>query len=124
VSWTEQLWFDSWQGQKIFYFLHYVPNSQSPNRKVPGILILKIKWLGCDVITNLHQIPELRMNAAVPLLLPHTFMETMGRPLILHLQNCQYKNDTITGQPILLIGNNTLNCNNISLFDYSEKKVK
>jgi len=68
--------------------------------------------------------PELKMNAAISLLLPHTFMESMGTPLILHLQNGQYRNDTITGQPILLIGNNTLSSNNISLFDSSKKKIK
>jgi len=49
-------------------------------------------------------------------------MESMGTPLILHLQNGQYKNDTITGQPILLIGNNSLSSNNISLFGNSKKK--
>lgn len=65
--------------------------------------------------------PELRMNAALPLLLPHTFMESMGTSLILHLWNGQYKNDTITGQPILLIGNNTLSSNNIFLFDKFKK---
>jgi hypothetical protein len=68
--------------------------------------------------------PELRMTAAIPLLLPHTFMESMDTPVILHLQNGQYKNDTITGQPILLIGNNTLSSNNISLFDNTKKKIK
>jgi hypothetical protein len=69
--------------------------------------------------------PELRMNATIPLLLPLTFMESMGTPLILHLQNGQYKNDTITGQLILLIGNNTQSSNNISLLDNSKyKKIK
>ena len=63
--------------------------------------------------------PEL-MNATIPLLLPHAFM---GTPLILHLQNGQYKNDTITGQPILLIGYNTLSSNNVTLFSNS-KKIK
>ena len=53
-----------------------------------------------------------------------TFVESMGMPLILHLQNGQYKNDTITGQPILLIGNNTLSSDNTSLFDNSKKKIK
>jgi len=66
--------------------------------------------------------PELRMNAAAPLLLPHTFMENMGTPLLLHLQNGQYKSDTITGQPILLMGNNTLSSKNITLFSNSKKK--
>jgi hypothetical protein len=66
--------------------------------------------------------PELRMNAAIPVLLPHTFMESMGTPLLLHLQNGQYKSDTITGQPILLIGSNTLSSNNIALFSNSKKK--
>jgi len=65
--------------------------------------------------------PELRMNAAIPLLLPHTFMESMGTPLFLHLQNGQYKSDTITGQPILLIGNNTLS-SNTTIFSNSKKK--
>jgi hypothetical protein len=38
--------------------------------------------------------------------------------------NGQYKNDTITGQPILLIWNSTLSSNNISLFDNSKTKKK
>jgi hypothetical protein len=65
--------------------------------------------------------PELRMNAAISLLLPHTFMESMGTPLILHIQNGQYKNDT-TGHPILVIGNNTLSSKNISLLQKNIKK--
>jgi hypothetical protein len=66
--------------------------------------------------------PELRMNAAVSLLLPHTFMESMGTPLILHIQNGQYKNYT-TGHPILQTGNNILSSKNVSLF-HNLKKTK
>ena len=53
------------------------------NQRVPGILILKIKWLGCEVITNHQLMPELRMNAAIPLLLPHTLYSQYIFSLIL-----------------------------------------
>ena len=110
-------------GAKDFSLLHSVPVSQSPNHLVSGILFLKIKWLGCEVITNLYLMPELRMNGVIPLLPPHTFMESMSTPLILHLQNGQYKNNTITSQTILLIWSNTLSSDNISLFHNSKKKT-
>lgn len=69
---TEKLWFNSWQGQKIFgslTFQEFKPAPKSTQRTIQWELWVhfpRIKWLGSDAEHSIPLVAKLKISGAIP----------------------------------------------------------